>query len=169
MYGHPGKKLLFMGGEFAQWDEWYHERSLDWHLLGFPPHQGVQRWVKDLNHFYRNEPTLYEIDFTPEGFEWIDFRDRDSSVISFIRKGRRGDLILVVCNLTPVPRTNYRVGVPKGGFWTEVLNSDAKTYWGSGYGNMGGVEAAPVAFHGRPYSLSLTLPPLSVLFFKSST
>ncbi len=169
MYGHPGKKLLFMGGEFGQWDEWYHEKSLDWHLLGYPLHQGMQRWVKDLNHLYRGEPALYAIDFTPEGFEWIDFRDTDLSVISFIRRDRGGDIILVVCNLTPVPRKNYRVGAPRAGFWTEILNSDAKIYGGSGYGNMGGVEATPVAFHGRPYSLSLTLPPLSVLFFRSSS
>ncbi len=169
MYGHPGKKLLFMGGEFGQWDEWYHEKSLDWHLLGYPLHQGMQRWVKDLNHLYRGEPALYAIDFTREGFEWIDFRDTDLSVISFIRRNRGGDIILVVCNLTPVPRKNYRVGAPRAGFWPEILNSDAKIYGGSGYGNMGGVEATPVAFHGRAYSLSLTLPPLSVLFFRSST
>ncbi|HME44825.1 MAG TPA: 1,4-alpha-glucan branching protein GlgB [Syntrophorhabdales bacterium] len=168
MYGHPGKKLLFMGDEFGQWDEWYHEKSLDWHLLEHPYHQGVQRWVKDLNHLYRTESALYEQDFAPEGFEWIDFRDGDSSVISFTRRGKSTeDIILVVCNFTPIPRKNYRIGVPRDGFWKESLNSDAKIYGGSGYGNLGGVKATPIAFHGRYHSLSLTLPPLAVLFFKS--
>jgi 1,4-alpha-glucan branching enzyme len=168
MHGHPGKKLLFMGGEFGQWDEWYHEKSLDWHLLGYPFHQGMQRWVKDLNRFYRGEPALYELDFALEGFEWIDFRDSESSVISFVRKSQsRDDIILVVCNFTPIPRKNYRVGVPRNGFWMEALNSDAKLYGGSGYGNMGGAESSPIPFHGRYHSLSLTLPPLAVLFFKS--
>jgi 1,4-alpha-glucan branching enzyme len=168
MYGHPGKKLLFMGGEFGQWDEWYHEKSLDWHLLDYLPHQGVQRWVKDLNHFYKTEPALYKLDFSIDGFEWIDFRDWEQSIISFIRKDKNtDDIILVVCNFTPVPRYNYRVGVPRGGFWREALNSDAKIYGGSDYGNLGGVEATPVPSHGKYYSLSLTLPPLGVLFFKS--
>ena len=168
MYGHPGKKLLFMGGEFGQWDEWYHEKSLDWHLLESPPHQGVQRWVKDLNGFYRAETAFHELDFRMEGFEWIDHRAGDMSVLSFIRKGKTtSDIILVVCNFTPVPRRNYRVGVPRGGFWAEVLNSDAKLYGGTGYGNFGGVEAAPLPAHGRDHSLSLTLPPLGVLFFKN--
>ncbi len=169
MYGHPGKKLLFMGDEFGQWDEWYHEKSLDWHLLDYPYHQGAQRWVKDLNHLYRTEPALHEVDFSPEGFEWIDFRDGDSSVISFMRRGKTtDDRLLAVCNFTPVPRKNYRIGVPCGGFWTEILNSDAKIYGGSGQGNLGGAEAAPITFHGRYHSLSLTLPPLAVLFFKSA-
>ncbi len=168
MYSHPGKKLLFMGDEFGQWDEWYHEKSLDWHLLEYPYHQGVQAWVKDLNQLYRTESALHAMDFAPEGFEWIDFRDRDSSVISFTRKGKSTeDIILVVCNLTPVPRKNYRIGAPRDGFWKEILNSDAKTYGGSGYGNLGSAEAAPVPFHGRYHSLSLVLPPLAVLFFKS--
>jgi 1,4-alpha-glucan branching enzyme len=168
MYGHPGKKLLFMGDEFGQWDEWYHEKSLDWHLLEYPYHQGAQRWVKELNHLYRTEPALHEIDVSPDGFEWIDFRDGDSSVISFMRRGKTtDDRLLAVFNFTPVPRKNYRIGVPRGGFWTEILNSDAKLYGGSGQGNLGGAEAAPIAFHGRYHSLSLTLPPLAVLFFKS--
>ena len=167
MYGHPGKKLLFMGGEFGQWDEWYHEKSLDWHLLDYPYHQGAKIWVQDLNRLYRTEPALHELDFSPEGFEWVDFRDTDSSVITFVRKARRTtDSVLVVLNFTPVSRKNYRVGVPAPGFWTEVLNSDAKTYGGSGYGNLGGVEAAPVAFHGRRQSLSLTIPALGALFLK---
>jgi len=168
MYGHPGKKLIFMGGEFGQWDEWYHEKSLDWHLLQHPLHQEVQRWVKDLNRLYRKEPALYELDFRQEGFEWIDFRDWEGSIISFIRKGKSTDeIFLVICNFTPVPRLNYRVGVPRSGFWKEVLNSDARIYGGSEYGNFGGVEATPVPFHGKYHSLSLILPPLGVLFLKS--
>jgi len=168
MYGHPGKKLLFMGGEFGQWNEWYHETSLDWHLLEYSPHQGVQNWVRDLNHFYKTEPALYELDFSIDGFQWIDFRDSEQSVISFIRKARNNDdIILVVCNFTPVPQYNYRVGVPRGGFWREALNSDSRIYGGSGHGNLGGVEATPVPSHQRYYSISLTLPPLGVLFFKS--
>jgi 1,4-alpha-glucan branching enzyme len=168
LYGHPGKKLMFMGAEFGQWDEWYHERSLDWHLLEYLPHQGVQTWTKDLNQLYRKEAALCELDFRQEGFEWIDFRDWEGSIISFIRKGKStDDIFLVVCNFTPVPRRNYRVGVPRDGFWREVLNSDAKIYGGSGYGNFGGLEAAPVPAHGKYHSLSLTLPPLGVLFLKS--
>jgi 1,4-alpha-glucan branching enzyme len=167
MYGHPGKKLMFMGAEFGQWREWYHEESLEWHALQYPSHQGVQRWVKDMNHFYRTEPAMHELDFGQEGFEWIDFQDWEGSIISFLRKGKStGDLILVVCNFTPTPRHNYRIGVPRGGFWREVLNSDAKNYGGSGQGNFGGVETTPIPAHGRDRSLSLTLPPLGVLFFK---
>jgi 1,4-alpha-glucan branching enzyme len=168
MFGHPGKKLLFMGGEFGQWNEWYHEASLDWDLLEYPPHRGVKDWVQDLNHLYRNEPAMHELDFSIEGFEWIEFRDSESSVISFIRKPKStSDIMLIVCNFTPVPRYNYRVGVPRGGFWREVLNSDATIYGGGGHGNAGGVEATPVPIHGRYNSISLTLPPLGVLFFKS--
>jgi 1,4-alpha-glucan branching enzyme len=170
MYGHPGKKLLFMGGEFSQWREWNHDESLEWHALQYPFHQGIQRWLRDLNHFYRTEPALYELDFSMEGFEWVDFCDWEHSIISFLRKGKDPrSIILVVCNLTPLPRHNYRVGVPLGAFWREVLNSDAKTYEGSGQGNFGGVEATPIPAHGRYHSLSLTLPPLSVLFFKHET
>jgi 1,4-alpha-glucan branching enzyme len=168
LYGHPGKKLMFMGAEFGQWDEWYHERSLDWHLLQYPPHQGVQRWVQDLNQLYRREPALSELDFRQEGFEWIDFRDWGGSIISFIRKGKSTDeIFLVVCNFTPVLRMNYRVGVPRGGFWKETLNSDAPIYGGIGHGNFGGLEASPVPYHGKYHSLSLTLPPLGVLFFRN--
>lgn len=169
MYGHPGKKLLFMGGEIGQWPEWNHEGSIEWHVLNYPFHRGVQKWVRDLNHFYRTEPALYELDFRMEGFEWIDFHDWENSIISFIRKGKTtSDIILVVCNFTPVPRENYLIGVPRGGFWKEMLNSDADFYGGSGIGNAGGVEAIPQSVFGRPYALSLTLPPLGVLFFKSS-
>lgn len=168
MYAQPAKKLLFMGGEFGDWREWYHEESLQWHLLAYLPHAGLQKWVQDLNHLYRNEPALHELDFEPAGFEWIDCNDSEGSIVSLIRKGRSiNDLLLIVCNFTPVPRPNYRVGVPRGGYWQEVLNSDAPEYGGSGWGNLGGVEAVPVSFHGRPYSLNLTLPPLGAFFFKS--
>jgi 1,4-alpha-glucan branching enzyme len=168
MYGHPGKKLFFMGGEFGQWREWNHDANLDWHLLDHPGHQGVQRWVRDLNRFYKQEPALYEQDFQPEGFEWVDFHDAENSMLSFLRRGRAPEeLILVLCNFTPVPRTNYRVGVPEAGFWKEMLNSDAQVYGGSGYGNFGGLEASPVASHGRYYSLSLNVPPLGVIFLKN--
>ncbi len=168
MYGHPGKKLLFMGGEFGQWDEWYHEKSLDWSLLEYPMHLGMQRWVQSLNAAYRREPALYEADFTQEGFEWIDACDADASVISFLRKGKKtGDIVIVAANFTPVPRNGYRLGVPRGGFWSEILNSDAKLYGGSGHGNLGGMAADPVPSHGRPFSLPLVLPPLGVVFLKS--
>jgi 1,4-alpha-glucan branching enzyme len=168
MYGHPGKKLLFMGGEFAQWSEWNHDQSLDWHLLHWPPHQGMLNWLRDLNHFYRNEPALFEQDFFPDGFEWIDCRNWEESTLSFIRKARHSDdIILVVCNFTPVTRSNYRLGVPRGGWWREALNSDAEVYGGEGRGNLGGVDAAPIGSHGRSHSVSLTLPPLAVLFFKA--
>jgi len=168
MYAHPGKKLLFMGGELAQWAEWRHEDSLEWHLLQYEPHQGIQRWVKDLNAFYRSEVALYELDFENEGFRWIDFHDWENSLISFVRKGRSTeDLILVVLNFTPVPRLNYRVGVPRKGLWEEVLNSDAPLYGGSGQGNMGGVESVPVPSHRYYDSVSLTVPPLGAVFLKN--
>ena len=170
MCAQPAKKLLFMGGEFGQWREWVHDASLEWDLLQYPLHAGLQRWVRDVNRLYRSEPALHEMDCDPAGFEWIDCGDADSSVVSLIRKGKSTSaIILVICNFTPVPRTNYRLGAPRGGFWQEVLNSNAGEYGGSGAGNFGGVEAAPVALHGRPYSLTLTLPPLSVLFFKNET
>jgi 1,4-alpha-glucan branching enzyme len=167
MYGHPGKKLLFMGCEFGQRREWGHDESLEWHLLEYGPHQGMQRWVEDLNKLYRQEPALHQLDFTGEGFEWVDASDWEQSVVSFLRKGKDPEeAVLVVCNFTPVPRLNYRVGVPKGGYWRELLCSDAEIYGGSGYGNLGGVEAMPVQAQGRFHSLSLTLPPLGVVFLK---
>jgi len=167
MFGHPGKKLLFMGAEIAQWREWTHEDSLEWHALDDRHHRGVQTWVKDLNRTYRNERALHEVDFDNEGFEWVDCSDWEESVISFLRKARSAkEQILVVCNFTPVPRQNYRVGVPYAGFWREILNSDAETYGGSGTGNLGGAEAAPIPSHGRYHSLNLTLPPLGVVFLK---
>jgi 1,4-alpha-glucan branching enzyme len=164
MWGHPGKKLLFMGGEFAQGREWNHDQSLDWHLLEIAPHHGVQRWIEDLNAFYRRTPALYELDFSPQGFQWIDFRDEQNSVLSWLRRDREGRELLVVLNATPVPRSNYRIGVPKAGFWREALNSDGTEYGGSGWGNLGGVDSTPVPDHGFYDSLSLSLPPLSVLF-----
>jgi len=168
MYAQPAKKLLFMGDEFGQWNEWHHETSLDWHLLEAEPHASLQKWVADLNHVYRGEPALHELDFDPAGFEWVDCNDADNSTISLIRKGRSSsDLILVVCNFTPVPRMGYRVGVPRGGFWKELLNSDSAFYGGSGLGNAGGVQAESVSFHGRPCSLCVTLPPLAAVYFKS--
>ncbi len=167
MITHPGKKLSFMGSELAQWSEWYHEESLEWHLLEMPFHQGMQRWVRELNHLYRSEPALYELDFSGEGFSWIDCGNWEESVVSYIRKARsNSDVILAVCNLTPVPRHNYRVGVPSGGFWKELMNSDAKEYGGSGQGNFGGAEADSIRFHGRDHSLALTLPPLGVVVLK---
>jgi 1,4-alpha-glucan branching enzyme len=168
MFGQAGKKLLFMGGEIAQWNEWYHEVSLDWHLLGYPSHAGIQNWVRDLNHAYRAQKALHERDCEPAGFEWVDCGDAASSVVSFLRKAASTDeMVLVVCNFTPVPRSNYLVGVPRAGRWTEILNSDAEIYWGSGVGNFGGKEAMPVAMHGRSWSLNLTLPPLSTIMFRS--
>jgi 1,4-alpha-glucan branching enzyme len=168
MCAQSGKKLLFMGGEFGQWREWNHDESLDWHLLDHGPHAGLQRWVRDLNTFYRGEPGLHETDADPAGFEWVDANDNEASVITFLRKARStGNMLLVACNFTPVPRDNYRVGVPRGGHWREALNSDAPLYGGSGQGNLGGVDSSPIPIHGRPRSLSIMLPPLSCLVFKS--
>ncbi len=169
MYAQPGKKLLFMGGEFAQWREWVHDAGLDWHLLESAAHTGVQKWVRHLNQLYRSEPALYEMDCESGGFEWIDCGDAESSVVSLIRKPKSlSSIVLAVCNFTPVPRYNYRVGAPRGGLWQEIANGDAGEYGGSNMGNLGGVEASPVPLHGRPYSMTLTLPPLSVLLFKST-
>ncbi|GAB4347736.1 MAG: 1,4-alpha-glucan branching protein GlgB [Candidatus Abyssubacteria bacterium] len=167
MYALPGKKLLFMGGEFGQWNEWYHETSLDWHLLQYEPHAGMQRWMRHLNALYNNEPALHQFDFRPEGFAWIDCNDSENSAISLLRHGRTPeDTLIIACNFTPVPRHNYSVGVPAGGIWKEVANSDAEEYGGSGHGNLGGVEASPVGYHGHSYSISLVLPPLGAVFLK---
>jgi 1,4-alpha-glucan branching enzyme len=165
MWTHPGKKLLFMGGEFGQRPEWNHDAALEWFVLEHVEQAGVQRWVKDLNRLYRNEPALHQFDFDARGFEWIDCEDRDASVLSFLRRAADGAELLVVCHFTPVPRFNYIVGAPAGGRWRELLNSDARDYGGSGMGNFGAVEAASVRAHGRPFSLSLTLPPLAMLVF----
>jgi len=168
MYAHPGKKLLFMGGDVGQWREWNHDESIDWHLVQYVPHQGIQRWLRDLNRLYRAERALYEVDFEHVGFEWIDFYDWEQSIISFIRKGKVAkDAVLAVCNFTPAPRSKYRVGVPRGGFWREILNSDATEYGGSGQGNLAGIRAQRLPWHGRPYSIEITIPPLAVVCFKS--
>jgi 1,4-alpha-glucan branching enzyme len=167
MYMQPGKKLLFMGGELAQWHEWNHDTSLDWHLLDEPNHVGVQRWLRDLNTLYRGEPALHELDCDPAGTVWIDCSDEQQSTLSFLRKGKNtDDLIVIACNFTPVPRQNYRIGVPAGGQWQEILNSDAPLYGGSGQGNMGGVEASPVPWHGHMHSVQVVLPPLGIVLFK---
>jgi 1,4-alpha-glucan branching enzyme len=169
MYAQPGKKLLFMGGEFGQWREWDHSNSLDWNLLDYDRHRGLLRWVEDINRMYRNEAAM-QLDTDPAGFEWVDGGDADSSVISFLRKSPNPeDEILVVCNFTPMPRPNYRVGVPSGGYWKELLNSDAKEYWGSGLGNAGGMQADAIPCHARSYSLNLLLPPLAVCLFQKRT
>jgi len=167
MFGHPGKKLLFMGCEFGQWREGNHDTSLDWHLLDDPRHRGLQRWVRDLNTFYRGCAALHQVDFDPSGFEWVDCNDNQRSSVSFLRWGRdRGDAVLICCNFTPVPREHYRVGVPFAGRWEEVLNSDATLYGGSGTGNFGGAETAPLPMHGHPASLDITLPPLGLVAFR---
>ncbi len=167
MFAQPGKKLLFMGGEFGQRREWNHDDFLDWELLALPAHGGVKKWVEDLNRLYVTEPAMHARDCSPEGFQWIDGSDAERSVLCYLRRGQEpGKEVLVVCNFTPVPRTNYRVGVLQGGFWEELLNSDAPIYGGSGQGNSGGREAAPVPCHGFMWSLNLTLPPLAILFFK---
>jgi 1,4-alpha-glucan branching enzyme len=166
MYAHPGKKMLFMGGEIAQWWEWNHDDSLQWHLLQHEPHQGVQRLVRDLNHLYQSQPALHQVDFDWTGFQWIDFSDADSSVIAFVRRAKDGEFVVCVGNFTPAPRERYRIGVPAGGWYRELLNSDSAVYWGSNMGNGGGVQAEAIPWHGQPYSISLTLPPLSFLILK---
>jgi 1,4-alpha-glucan branching enzyme len=167
MFGHPGKKLLFMGDEFGQWSEWNHDASLEWHLLQNPLHAGLRRWVRDLNTLYRGAAALHELDFDPAGFEWVDCKDYQRSIISFLRRGRNpNDHLLFVCNFTPVVRQNYRVGVPREGFWKEALNSDAPLYGGTGQGNFGGLSAVPLPIHGRPFSLNMTLPGLGMVVFR---
>ncbi|MGH7444718.1 MAG: 1,4-alpha-glucan branching enzyme, partial [Longimicrobiales bacterium] len=167
MFTQPGKKLLFMGDEFGQGREWSHEQSLDWHLLEYAQHEGIRRWVADLNRVYRQEPAAHARDFSHDGFEWVDMHDSANSVLSYLRHGPDpDDTLLVVCHMTPVTRANYRVGVSEPGFWKEILNSDAQIYGGSGAGNMGGCTATPMPSHGRLRSLTLTLPPLATLVFK---
>jgi 1,4-alpha-glucan branching enzyme len=170
MYAQPGKKLLFMGGEFGQWREWDHEDSLDWHLLDFESHRQIQRWMTDLNHAYRRERALHELDCEQVGFEWIDGSDSEQSILSFLRKSAAGnEVILVVCNFTPIPRYGYRVGVPRAGVWREILNSDAGVYGGADLGNLGETVSEPVAMHNRNDSLRLTVPPLGAVFLKFSS
>ena len=163
MWTHPGKKLLFMGGEFAQRREWQHDESLEWHVLQYPGHAGVQRWVRDLNQLYRRTPALHELDFSESGFAWVDCADADISAISYLRRASSGATALIACNFTPVLRENYRIGVPAAGRWRECLNSDAADYGGGGQGNLGGVGSEPIAAHGHPQSLRVRLPPLAVI------
>jgi len=166
-YAHPGKKLLFMGQEFAQRSEWSEARSLEWHLLQYDSHRGVQRLVADLNRLHASEPALHEVDFDWHGFEWIDCNDADNSVLSFVRRAKNpDDFLVVILNATPVVRGDYRVGVPREGFYQEILNTDAAHYGGSNVGNLGGLASEPVPAQGRPHSLTLTLPPLAALFLK---
>ncbi|HXG57516.1 MAG TPA: alpha amylase C-terminal domain-containing protein, partial [Thermoanaerobaculia bacterium] len=171
MYAQPGKKLLFMGGEIGQWREWNHETSLDWNLLEFPIHDSLRRWVEDLNRFHRDTPAMHELDTDPAGFEWIDCNDTENSVVSLLRRSRSRpeEIVVVALNFTPLPRHNYRIGVPAGGYYREALNSDASIYGGSGQGNLGGCEAVPVPLHGRRWSMTLTLPPLGAVFFVSES
>ena len=167
MYAQSGKKMIFMGGEFGQVREWGHDGSLEWHVLQYPLHQGMQNWMAQLNKLYKQEKALHELDNDPAGFEWVDCNDTNASVVSLLRKGKSDkDTVLVVCNFTPIPRSGYCVGVSYKGLWKELLNSDAKDYGGSGMGNLGGVQAESQSCHGRRYSLNLTLPPLAVLFLK---
>ncbi len=168
MWSHPGKKLLFMGGEFGQRAEWSHDEGLHWGTLDDPAHRGVQRWVEDLNRLYRTEPAMHQRDFDSAGFEWIDCNDAENSVLSYLRRAADGSPLLVVENFTPVPRENYLVGVPQPGYWRECLNSDAPLYGGSGVGNQGGVRTVPISAHGRYQALNLRLPPLGVLVLKPS-
>ena len=167
MWAHPGKKLLFMGGEFGQRREWTHEGELEWWVADLPEHAGVKHLVRDLNRIYRREPALHRIDFSPDGFEWLDLDGADISVIAFLRKAPgQGAPLLVVCNFTPVPRPNYLVGVPSRGVWREILNTDAREYGGSGWGNLGGVESVPVSTGGRLESVNLNLPPLATIVLR---
>src|SRR5258708_18142608 len=169
MFGHPGKKLLFMGDEIGQWAEWNHDASLDWHLLQAPFHSGLLRWVRDLNTFYRSQPSLFEADFDSSGFEWVDCSDSQRSVVCFLRKGRNpADKTLFVCNFTPVPRQNYRVGVPSGSHWRAVFEKGRPLSGGSGQTKLGRVSASPLPIPRRPRSLYLTPPPFSVFGFITS-
>ncbi|MET0543244.1 MAG: 1,4-alpha-glucan branching protein GlgB, partial [Variovorax sp.] len=167
MWGHPGKKLLFMGCEFGQRREWTHDGELEWWVTEQAEHAGLQAWVRQLNRVLREEPALHQLDFSPEGFEWLQADEAESSVFVFLRKPLAGGApVLIACNLTPLPRTNHCVGVPTGGVWRELLNSDAKEFGGAGWGNMGSVQAAPLPVGNQPYSLTLTLPPLSTLMLR---
>jgi 1,4-alpha-glucan branching enzyme len=169
MYANPGKKLLFMGGEIAQFREWNHDASLDWGLLGHPLNEGLNRWVEDLNKAYRDTPALHELDMSPDGFEWIDCCDTENSIVTLMRRSRTrpDEIVVVALNFTPLPRHNYQIGVPRSGHWREILNSDAPLYGGSGQGNLGGVEAVPIPLHGRRWSATITLPPLGAVFLLS--
>jgi 1,4-alpha-glucan branching enzyme len=179
MYGQPGKKLLFMGGEFGQANEWNHDTQLDWQLLELPRHDGLRRLVQHLNYTYKNEPALWQLDDTYDGFDWIDFHDAENSVVSFLRKSRdatpathersdagRGDVVVFIVNATPVVRYNYRLGVPETGFYREIINTDGETYGGSNVGNFGGVQSEARAWMGREHSILIHLPPLATVALK---
>ncbi len=166
MYGHPGKKLLFMGGELGQWREWNHDRALDWDLTNLPKHDGLRRLVQHLNYVYRSEPALWDMDDSHEGFEWIDFHDSDNSVVAFLRRSREGELLIFAVNATPIVRYNYRLGVPNDGFYREIINTDGETYGGSNVGNLGGLQTESVEWQGRTHSIIVNLPPLAVVAFK---
>lgn len=169
-YTLPGKKLLFMGGEFGQWIEWNCHQSLDWHLLDYPLHKGMQTFVSDINAIYSGQAAMHEFDLNNNGFEWIDCQDSDQSVLCYLRKGENeSDSIVIACNFTPVPRWNYRIGVPRSGYWKELINSDAEVYGGSGMGNFGGIWSDNHSHHGRSHSISATLPPLSIVLFKEES
>ena len=167
MYSHPGKKLLFMGSEFGQWDEWNFDTSLDWHLNNYPPHRGIQLLLKDLNHLYSTDPAFHEVDYSPTGFEWIDCSDYESSIVSFIRWSKDyKTAFIAIFNFTPVVRYDYRLGVPFQGHWDEIFNSDSEVYGGSNVGNCGGRDSEDIPWQGRPYSINITLPPLGAIYFK---
>lgn len=169
MFTHPGQKLMFMGSEFGQWNEWYHEVSLDWHLTDEARHKQIMQWVRDLNYVFISEPALHDDNFSHEGFYWIDFNDWEQSIVSFVRKSADNkEFVLAVFNFTPMPRYNYQIGAPFGGFWEEMLNSDAVEFGGSGHGNFGGCEANPIPIHNQSHSLAITLPPLGMVAFKKS-
>jgi 1,4-alpha-glucan branching enzyme len=166
MYGHPGKKLLFMGGEFGQWHEWNHDQSLDWSLTQLPRHDGLRRLVQHLNYTYKNEPALWDQDDRYEGFEWIDFHDAENSVVSFLRRSREGEIVVFAVAATPVVRHDYRLGVPHAGFYREIINTDAETYGGSNVGNCGGVQSENTPWMAREHSILIHLPPLATVAFK---
>jgi 1,4-alpha-glucan branching enzyme len=167
MWTHPGKKLLFMGGEFGQWEEWNHDSSLQWHLLQWESHQGLQRCVADLNRLYRREPALHQVDFDPAGFEWVDCHDWEQSVLVYIRRAKDpSDFLVVACNFTPVPRTVHGIGVPEFCWYEEVFNSDSMYYTGSNLGNGSGSHAEELPWSGRPFSVPVVLPPLGVVVLK---
>ncbi len=166
MFGHPGKKLLFMGGEFGQWREWNHDASLDWGLLQSPLHDGIRRLVQHLNYLYKSEPALWDLDDAYEGFEWIDFHDAENSVVAWMRKSREGEVIVFIVNATPVVRYQYRIGVPGTGYYREIINTDAETYGGGNVGNLGGITATDEPWQGREHSLYVNLPPLATVAVK---
>jgi 1,4-alpha-glucan branching enzyme len=167
MYTHPGTKLLFMGGEFGQTTEWNIERGLEWGLLDYDFHKGIKEWVKDLNNYYNHSTALYEKQFEPEGFEWIDHGDYERSLLTYLRKGKKeDDMVVVACNFTPVPVENYKMGVPEAGKWQEKHNSDNKKYGGSGHFINGKLETTEGEWNGRPHYLEFNLPPLSIVIIE---